>query len=99
MLSNREHHIERSCWDKTKTNKAISVKKHFDVAVKPDFCSGEKQTKDIPTKFRTIRSHHCLLHRVKLVESLLELCILELHHGGHDGLDVDHQVAISEVEL
>ena len=57
--------------------------------MKPDFCWGGKQTKDIPTKFRTIRSHHCFLHRVKLVESFLELCVLELHHGGHDGLDVD----------
>ena len=79
----------KSCWDETKANKAMSANKHFDVAVKTDFCWGEKQTKDIPTKSRTKRSHHCFLHRVKLVESLFELCVLELHHGGHAGLDVD----------
>ena len=85
----------KSCWDETKANKAMSANKHFDVAVKTDFCWGEKQTKDIPTKSRTKRSHHCFLHRVKLVESLFELCVLELHHGGHAGLDVDRALLLA----
>ena len=79
---------------KPKQTRRCRTNKHFDVAE-----TGAENKQD--TFQQNVDNHqpsHNHTDRVKLVESLLELGVLKLHHRGHvDGPGVDRQLLVEQL--
>lgn len=74
---------------KPKQTRRCRTNKHFDVAE----TGAENKQDTFPQNVDDHQPSHNHTDRVKLVESLLELGILKLHHRGHDdGPGVDRQL-------